>query len=300
MKKVLIIGANGFLGKTLIELYKSENQFKKRFELVAADINTTNIPSDIPLYIMDITNQRQLMEKSLMIKPDIIILTAAMTNVDQCEIDKDLATKINFYGPKNVINACKKIGSKLVFMSTDFIFDGLKEGLYTEEDIPKPQSHYAKTKFFAELAIIYSEIEYLICRTSVLYGWNPEKLNFITWILENLKKNNKLSIVTNQINSPTLVNNLANMLFELIKKNATGIFHTAGASALNRYEIAIKCAEIFNYNKNLISPIDSLKQTAKRPENAGLDVSKIRKFLQEELTIYTFEDGLKYMKKNIA
>jgi dTDP-4-dehydrorhamnose reductase len=216
LEKILLIGANGFLGKNVINLYKSENKLKNKFNLVAADINNTNIPSDIPFHNIDITKQEDLTENLLLIEPDIIILTAAMTDVDQCETNKELATKINFIGPKNVINACKKMGSKLVFMSTDFIFNGEKNNLYTEEDIPKPQSHYGKTKFFAELAILYSEIKYLICRTSVLYGWNPNKLNFMTWILENLKKKNKLSIVTNQINSPTYVDNLANMLFKLI------------------------------------------------------------------------------------
>jgi dTDP-4-dehydrorhamnose reductase len=298
MKKITLIGANGFLGKNVIKLYKSDDKLKNKFNLVAADIDNTNISSDIPFHYIDITKQEDLTENLLLIEPDIIILTAAMTDVDQCEIKKELATKINFEGPKNVINACKKLGSKLLFMSTDFIFNGEKSNLYTEEDIPKPKSHYGKTKFFAELAILYSGIKYLICRTSVLYGWNPNKLNFITWILKNLKKKNKLSIVTNQINSPTYVNNLANVVFKLIENDANGIFHTAGASSLSRYEMALKCAEVFNYNKELITPIDSLNQDAQRPENAGLNVSKLKDFLKDELEIFTLEEGLNHMKNH--
>jgi dTDP-4-dehydrorhamnose reductase len=298
MQKILIIGANGFLGKNLINIYHSNENLQRKYALIAGDIQNTNIPPEIPYYKIDITEQEQVNTKLSSIKPNIIILTAAMTDVDQCEINQELATKINFKGPKNVVEACKKTKTKLIFMSTDFIFDGLKDDLYTEKDIPKPQSHYARTKFYAELAIIYSEIEYLICRTSVLYGWNPDKLNFITWILEKLEQGKNLSIVTNQINSPTFVVNLANILFKLTEKQAKGIYHTAGAKALNRYEMAIKCAEIFNHDKDLISPIDNIKQKAPRPEKAGLDVSKLKTILHNEIKVFSLEDGLNYMKNH--
>lgn len=296
MKKLLLIGANGFLGTTILAIYKKNKKLQEKYSIIAGDISKENITADVEFYTIDITMQERIQSKIAKINPDLIILTAAMTDVDQCERDKNLATKINFLGPKNVINACKSINSKLLFISTDFIFDGTKNGLYKEEHIPNPQSHYGKTKFHAELAILYSEIEHLICRTSVLYGWNPNKLNFVTWILDNLEKGNPLSIVTNQINSPTHVENLAKVLLKLIEENARGIYHTAGASSLSRYEMAVKCAEIFNYDINLITPIDSLKQHAQRPQNAGLDISKTRKLLPSEMKIFTFEEGLIYMK----
>ena len=110
------------------------------------------------------------------------------------------------------------------------------------------------------MVIINSGIDFLICRTAVLYGWNYAKLNFIIWILNKLKQNEKTSIVSNQINSPTYIKNLAEIILRLIEKDAKGIYHTAGDVILSRYEMALLCAEVFNYNNELIVPIDSIKQ----------------------------------------
>lgn len=298
MKKILIIGANGFLGRNLLQVYNTNSEYKKSFSIITSDLTKTNISPKFPFFQLDITDPGKVDEIIEKILPDIIILTAAMTDVDQCEEKKDLARRINFYGPKNIVEACKKFNCKLVFLSTDFVFDGEKtDSLYNEQDIPNPQSYYGLTKFHSELAIIYSEIDYLICRTAVLYGWNETKLNFITWILNNLKNGKKLNIVTNQINSPTYVKNLAEIILDLIKKNRHGIFHTTGDSALNRYEMALKCAEIFGYDKSLISPIPNLKQKAKRPKNAGLDVKKLKNSLNDTVKIYTIENGLKEMRE---
>ena len=261
LKKILIIGANGFLGTNVI-------QFRDR--------------------------NKKIVE----ISPDVILLTAAMTNVDQNEIDKEFAIKINTEGPKNVLAACKKIDSKLIFMSTDFVFDGKKQGNYTENDTPNPLSHYAKTKFDAEQAIIHSEVEYIICRTAVLYGWNPQKLNFITWILKKLSNNEKLTIVTNQINNPTYVKNLAEIILILVEKDTGGIYHTVGKVSLSRYEMALKCAEIFNYNSNLIIPINEINQKAIRPNNASLDITKLKRLIGPDINIYSLGEGLKDMKIN--
>ena len=226
LKKILIIGANGFLGTNIIQFRDRNKKIYQDCFFISADLQNTNIEKDIPFYHIDITNRRSTYKKIVEISPDVILLTAAMTNVDQNEIDKELAIKINTEGPKNVLTACKKIDSKLIFMSTDFVFDGKKQGNYTENDTPNPLSYYAKTKFDAEQAIIHSEVEYIICRTAVLYGWNPQKLNFITWLLEKLNNNEKLTIVTNQINNPTYVKNLAEIILKLVEKDESGIYHS--------------------------------------------------------------------------
>ena len=298
LKKILIIGANGFLGTNLIQFRNRNKKVYQDSFFIAADLQNTNIEKDIPFYFIDITNRRSTYKKIVDISPDVIILTAAMTNVDQNEIDKELAIKINTEGPKNVLAACKKIDSKLIFMSTDFVFDGKKQGNYTEDDTPNPLSHYAKTKYDAELAIIHSEVEYIICRTAVLYGWNPQKLNFITWLLEKLNNNEKLTIVTNQINNPTYVKNLAEIILKLVEKDTSGIYHTVGKDSFNRYEMALKCAEVFNYDTNLIVPINEIKQKALRPNNASLDITKLKRLIGPDINIYSLEEGLKDMKTN--
>jgi len=296
-KRILIIGANGFLGKNILQFRNEREIQEQNFFFIAADLKNTNIDNSIPFYHIDITKTEDTIKKITLISPDVVLLTAAMTNVDENETYKDLATKINTEGPKNVLKACEKTDSQLILMSTDFVFDGIsKEGNYNEEDIPNPLSHYGRTKYEAELALINSEIKYLICRTAVLYGWDNEKLNFITWILKKLQHNEKISITTTQINNPTFVRNLAQILLKLIEKNARGIYHTAGNEALNRYEMALKCAEVFKLNKDLITPIENFNQKAVRPKNAGLDISKLKNFIGSEIKIYNLDDGLNYMK----
>ncbi len=298
-KTILIIGANGFLGSNILQLRKTKEVRDLNYQFLAADIENSNIPIGVTFYHINITNPQDTLKKIEIISPDVILLTAAMTNVDQIEVDKDLATAINTEGPKNVLAACKKPHSKLIFMSTDFIFDGIsKEGNYYENDTPNPLSYYAKTKYNAEQAIINSEIEYTICRTAVLYGWNKEKQNFITWIINKLQQNEPIQIVTDQLNSPTFVKNLAEILIKLIEKDAKGIYHTVGDCTLNRYEIALKCADVFNLKKELISPIESIEQKAIRPKNAGLNISKLKRLIGSDLKIYNLDDGLNYMKNH--
>ena len=297
--KILLIGANGFLGGRILQFSEKNDYYFQNYDLIASDLENDNIKEAIPFYFIDITKKDDLIKKIIKISPDIIILTAAMTDVDKNESNKALATKINFIGPQNVVEACKRVNSKLIFMSTDFIFDGVsKEGNYKEEDLPNPLNHYGKTKLEAEKFILSSDIEYLVCRTAVLYGWNEKKLNFITWILDKLKKKETLSIVTDQTNSPTNVNNLAEMILNLINKEERGIVHTAGEGWLNRYEMAITCAEVFNYNKELIVPVEHFEQKAKRPKNVGLNIDKVKKIVKSEMKIFNFYEGLEYMKEN--
>ena len=297
LQKILIIGANGFLGKNILRTRHKNKTLSQESTFIAADLQNNNIEENIPFWFIDITNDNETLKKIIKISPDIIILTAAMTNVDQNEREKDLATKINTDGPKNVIKACKKLDAKLLFLSTDFVFDGFKQGYYTEEDIPNPLSHYAKTKNDAELAIIQSETDYIICRTAVLYGWNSEKFNFITWLIDKLEKNEHVKLVKNQINNPTYVRNLSEIILKLIEKDIKGIYHTVGSEALNRYEMALKCAEIFYLNKELINPIENFIQLAIRPKNAALDVTKLKKILGSDVPIFSLLDGLKDMKQ---
>ncbi len=299
LKKILIIGANGFLGSNILQLREIKEIRNLNYQFLAADVENSTIPRNVTFYHINITNPNDTLKKIELMTPDVIILTAAMTNVDQNEVDKDLAIKINTEGPKNVLKACEKTGSKLFFMSTDFVFDGIsKQGNYNENDLPNPLSHYAKTKYDAEQAIIYSEIEYSICRTAVLYGWNNQKQNFITWIIKSLKQNEPIKLVTDQLNSPTFVKNLAEILLKLIEKDTKGIYHTAGDCVLNRYEMVIKCAEVFNLRKELISKIKSIEQKAIRPKNAGLDINKLKTLIGSELKIYNLEDGLNHMKNH--
>lgn len=282
MDRLLIIG-NGLLGREVARL--ARHNFKTAITYNANPITEDGFSS----YHLDITGNLDLI-KSL--KPDYIILTAAMTNVDQCEVDPEGAWKVNALGPKNVAKAAKEIDAKLIYISTDYVFDGEKS-LYKEGNKPNPINHYGKTKLAGERFVQEICEDYVIARTSVLYGYHPTRQNFATWAIEELKKGNRINIVTDQYNSPTLASNLAEMILKI--KDETGIFHASGSERISRFDFASKIAEIFGLDENLITPRTSnqLSWKAIRPKDSSLNVSKISR-LAKPLNIY---EGVKIMEE---
>lgn len=271
MEKLLIIGANGFLGRKL--LYR----FHDKFDVYGADLITTGIPEEYHPSYIDITKKNVVNDLINIIKPNLTILTAAMTNVDACEDFSEKAKKINSDGPLFVAQALKDIGGRLIHISTDFIFDG-EQGDYTEKDIPKPISVYGKTKLEGENNILKQKIPVEICRTSVLFGW-PEadqRHNFFSWAYENLSKKKELKIISGQITTPTLVNDLVEFLYQISDFTRSEIYHTCGTEAISRYNFILKLIRTFNFDQNLLKEIDFLPQKAKRPNNSSLNTAKIQ------------------------
>ena len=277
-KKMLVIGGTSLLGYKLLsntnnfELYASYNK------------NLINL-KNIETLKIDITNKKNC-EKILNLKPDIIINTAAITNVDYCEKFEKNAFDVNVTGTKNIAKIAEKLGSKLIHISTDAVFSGSKK-FYVEEDKPNPISIYGKTKLESE-KIITKVNDSVILRPSVLFGWIPfeyvktkdesrKTMNFGLWVIDQLYKNNKMSIVNDQINTPTLADNLAENIIEIIKKDLTGIFHLSGLSCISRLDFSKKIAKTFGYSDNLISSISSekLKQIAPRTLESCLNCDKI-------------------------
>ena len=206
--------------------------------------------------------------------PKCIILTAAMTNVDQCELDRESAWRINALGPRNVALAAQKVCAKLVYVSTDYVFSG-EQGLFQENDPTLPINFYGESKLAGERFVQEICPDSVIARTSVLYGWNPVRQNFVTWLIDELRAGHKINIVTDQYTSPTLAGNLAEMILAI--KNQSGTFHAAGSERISRYDFALKIAKIFGLEATLINPItsDKLSWKARRPMDSSLDVSKI-------------------------
>jgi len=287
--RVLIIGT-GFLGAKLM------NKFSDEFEVFGTNLEGNNY------FQLDICNKKKkIYDLFNQINPDIVIHTAALSDVDQCEEDRNLAEKININGTKNVVEACKKKKIKLIFISTDFVFNGEK-GDYSEIDIPNPVNYYGKTKLNAEKLIIDSGIEHIIVRTSVLYGYNnrDDRLNFFKWVYKNLENGTKINVATDQINSPTLIDDIAKALIILSKKekgrnNERGIFNIAGSEAISRFDFAVKIAIFFGFNKKLIRPVKSneLGQKALRPHNSSLNISKINNL---GINMSNINEGLKIIE----
>jgi dTDP-4-dehydrorhamnose reductase len=288
MGKVLITGANGLLGQKLCRDYPAS------YQVIAVDLHPQSfIPSpDITYHSLDITNRNKVIDFIRFHHPDLIVNAAAYTDVDGCETHPQEARAVNMEAVETLVEICRKQKIRMIHLSTDYVFDG-ENGPYAEEDIPHPVSYYGKTKLESEKAIRSSGIDFTIVRTNVLYGWGKKvKANFLLWLLEKLSQNEKIEIVTDQLNNPTLADNLSACMLEMTERNLTGIFHVGGAEYLSRYDFALQVADKFGFDKSLISPVQTalLAQSASRPKRGGLKIEKARKFLRTKLL--NVEEGL--------
>ena len=274
-KRVLITGANGLLGRSIIS--GNEN----RFELLATGKQKSPTTDTDNLYApLDILDSNQCDKVFSKYKPDYVIHAAAMTNVDKCEEDSYACNLVNVDGTNNILKACEKYGSHLIFISTDFIFDG-NHGSYSENSKPNPISIYGTSKWNAEKLIGASTIDSSIVRTSLVMGYFKNLLtsNLILWAREKLSKGENISIVNDQIRTPTWSMDLAEGCFLLIKNSATGIYNISGSEKFRISELIIRVAEHGNYNLKLIKEIKTkeLGQIAPRPLISDLDISKARR-----------------------
>ena len=296
MKKVLILGSNGLLGQSLVKI------FNRGYEVYGCSLekenyNTKNSPS---LYFpLNITVRNDIRAFFSKYQPDIIINAAAFTDVDKCEKEKSLCWMTNVKGIENILEACETFSPVFIQISSDYIFNG-RSGLYKEIDEPDPLGHYGFCKLAAEKTVKASDFEYIIARTMILYG-NGEKIksNFVTWILDKLKKGEQIPIVNDQRGNPTFVDDLSEAIYRLIKKEAYGTFHISGRESCSRYEFALKIAEVFELNHELIKEVstEELKQTAHRPSDTSFVLHKLSNtinWLPSDV-----EGGLKKLKNQL-
>ena len=268
MKKVLITGAGGQLGSSM-ELEDFIMITTSRFHNDAVESPT--IDADL-----DITNEYQVKTIIAENDPDIIVHLAAMTNVDGCELNPDQAYEVNVRGTVNLLN---HFNGKFVLLSTDYVFDG-NEGPYSENDTVNPKNVYGKTKLEAERKVREFSADWLILRTNVVWNIGGQyKASFVDWLVEELDEGNQVRIVTDQWNNPTHTEDLGCVINELLKYNASGLYHYGSAEVLNRYDFARLIANIYNLDENLIKPImtQELNQLAKRPLRSGLKTNKIER-----------------------
>jgi len=280
IEKVLIVGANGFLGRKLLL------RFHKDYETFGTDVVVSGIDKKYQPVPIDITNYQNVQDVYSAIQPDLTILTAAMTDVDVCEEKPELAYKINAIGPQNIAQVIKMMGGRLIFISTDFIFDG-NDGNYSESDIPNPINVYGKSKLDGENLIRNENIPSIICRTSVLFGWpqSDQRDNFFSWAYKQIQANKTIHIVKNQIVTPTLVDDLVEFLFQISKFSNSEVYHTTGPESISRYDFIRKMIDIFGKNHLLLKEAPSINQKAKRPENSSLNTRKI-----QTLNLYSFRN----------
>ncbi len=304
MKKILITGSNGLLGQKLVEKLLGKN-----YLVIATSRGTDRLNIQHPNYVyeqMDITrfdDIKNIFEKYL---PEVIINTAAMTNVDACELNPYDSYMYNTKSVEMMVDILSTLQNNqyiphFIHLSTDFIFDGKKKML-TEEDIPNPLSVYAHSKLRAEKFIQSSSLKkWAIVRTILVYGVskNMSRMNIVLWVKQSLEQNKSISIVTDQFRTPTLAEDLADGCILIMEKEATGVFNIGGKDYMSIYELACRTADFFNLNKNLIKPSTSedVKQPAVRPPMTGLDITKARQVLGYEP--HSFEEGLKIISEQL-
>lgn len=280
MIKIIITGSNGLLGQSLLALLLKEKQHYEVYGFSRGENRSGR--QDFNYVSIDITKENILREQVKEIQPDFIINTAAMTQVDDCEIHKEACNLLNIEVVKWLADISKEINAHLIHLSTDFIFDG-KKGNYKEIDIPNPLSYYGLSKLKSEEVLVNSDINYTILRTILVYGkvFDMSRSNIVLWVREMLGKAKEITIVDDQFRTPTYVEDLALACKISIDKKAVGIFNISSNELLSIFEISQQIADAFGLNKSLIIPISTstLNQTAARPAKTGFDLSKTNKVL---------------------
>jgi dTDP-4-dehydrorhamnose reductase len=276
--KLLVTGASGLYGSKLAQLatHKGHEVYAAHNEHLA----THGIPVQL-----DINNKEKVEAEFKALKPDVIVHAATMTDVDKCELNREIAWKINVEGTRNVTQAAKANDAFLLYISTDYVFDGEK-GCYKETDQPSPINYYAYTKLKAEEQVNDLTNEYCIVRPSVIYGANPAagKVNFALWLLNKLENKEKANVFVDQWNSPTLNTSLAEMTLEVAEQKLTGVYHLSGASRISRYDFALLMAKTFNLDATLLIPkmMKEFSFAAKRPKDSSLNTAKAQQNLKSK------------------
>jgi dTDP-4-dehydrorhamnose reductase len=229
-------------------------------------------------------------------QPDVVVHAAAMTQVDDCELQHEKCFEVNVQGTSQILVDAELVCKHFIYVSTDFVFDGEK-GNYTEEDEASPLSWYGFTKLQAEAVVESSTIPWAIVRTCLVYGETVDgtRSNIITWTKKNLEEGKPIKVVNDQVRTPTYVVDLAKGILLVIEKKATGIFHIAGKDILTPYQMALATASHCGLSKTLIEEVTAatFTQPAKRPPLTGFDITKAKNELG--YAPLSFEEGLQAM-----
>ncbi len=296
--KILITGSNGLLGQKLVSLL----YLLPEVTLIATarGANRDEIYEDYIYESMDITSEENVLAVFRKHKPDAVIHTAAMTHVDQCELNKEACVDQNITAVNHIIKASKEVGAFLLHVSTDFIFDG-KRGPLTEDEVPNPVNYYGWTKWEAEKAVEQSGLKWAIARTVLVYGvvQDMSRSNIVLWVKNSLEQKKEINVVNDQWRTPTLAEDLAMGCWLIVKNGATGIFNISGEEMISPYDLAHKVADVWSLDKGLIKQADSstFTQPAMRPPKTGFIIDKAKKQLGYKP--HTIIEGLELVKEQL-
>lgn len=311
--KILVTGSNGLLGQKIIYgllgdplcLLPDEirKKIKSEVQIIACGKgeNRLHRKDGYTYEPLDITSKSEIENIFSKHKPHVVINTAAMTNVDACETKREECWAANVTAMQYMVAALEKIGSHLIHISTDFVFDGMKGSEYLETDTPNPLHYYALSKLEGEKIVIASQLKWAILRTIIVYGVvdGNTRSNLVLWVKNNLEKKQKINVINDQFRAPTLSEDLAQACIMAAMKKAEGIYHVSGEKTYNILDLANMIADFWKLDKSYINPVTSeqLNQPAKRPPRTGFIIDKAKKVLG--YTPRSFEEGLKIVDKQL-
>jgi len=270
MKRVLVTGANGLLGQHLSQIFSQEPKYELLFTSDEPAFYLNHRPL-LDYTQLDITSKSDVKSLVMSFHPDVIVNAAAMTNVDACESQRELAWKINVHGVENLADVARMIETRIIHISTDYVFDGLR-GPYGEDDRPNPINYYGKTKLASENVLRTGDVHFAIARTIVLYGTGKNvKQNFALFLVDALKEGKPIRAATDQVSNPTYVHDLAFGILRIVEQEAEGVYHLSGSERLSRYDFAHRVASVFGLDPNPIAAVktEQLHQAARRPLCSG-------------------------------
>jgi dTDP-4-dehydrorhamnose reductase len=299
--KILLTGSNGLLGQKLVALLHCA----PGVELVATARGANRLVSSYPaLYFrsLDVTDAAQVQQVLAQEQPTHVIHAAAMTQVDECELNQEACWAQNVTAVAHLAAACAQLNVHLTHLSTDFIFNGT-EALLSEDAEPDPISHYGASKLAAERVVqATAGLRWAIARTVLVYGTSLAggRSNLVLWVRESLRNQQKIKVVNDQWRTPTLAEDLAQGCWLLAQQSAQGIFHLSGRELLTPYQMAQQVAAQFELDPALLEPVDGrvFTQAARRPPRTGFRIAKAERELGYQP--HTFAEGLALVQQQLA
>ncbi|MFO7523847.1 MAG: dTDP-4-dehydrorhamnose reductase [Ignavibacteriaceae bacterium] len=294
-RRILLTGSNGMLGQQVAEFYADKNNY----ELLCISLEAKSALEGIDYLSCDLSDKEGIKKIVYDFCPDSIVNTAAYTNVDLSETERELCWKINVKGVEYLSDASRIIDAHLIHVSTDYIFDG-KKGPYNETAKPNPIGYYGRTKLASENVLKISGINFTVIRTNVLYGpAKNSRPDFVQWVVKMVQDRKQIRIVTDQINNPTFTYDLVQSISKILELRKYGIYNIGGPEFISRYDFTLRIADYFNLDKSLIVPIKTkeLNQASRRPLQSGLLTIKA----QSELGFkpHTIEETFQIMKNKL-
>lgn len=298
--KILLTGANGLLGQKLVALLLPQ----PAVELVATGRGPNRLAPYFPALRyrpLDVTDAAQVRQVLAAEQPDCLIHTAAMTQVDDCELNPDACWQQNVTAVAHLAAACAELGIHLIHLSTDFIFNG-EHGPLAEDAEPDPLSHYGRSKLAAERVVQATPgLRWVIARTVLVYGTllGGGRSNIVQWVRDSLRNGQAIKVVDDQYRTPTLAEDLALGCWLLARQQAQGLFHLSGRELLTPYQMAQQVAAYFELDSSLLERVDAstFSQPGRRPVRTGFLIDKAARELG--YAPHTFAEGIAVMARQL-